>query len=170
MFFLSAIMAIYVQAAMDTSSLVGKSAPLFRLPNQNTTTPIQFSLADQFSPDSHHAVVVSFFSLSCVPCRKELPFLQHCADSLRENGLRMIAVCVDTEYSGKQKKMVTDLKLACPIVSSTTGILAKRFDVSQALPQTIFIDRHGIVQAKTVGFGEKEIFAVRRAIEKILAR
>jgi peroxiredoxin len=168
--FFSALIVFCAEAATDSSSLVGKSAPLFRLPNENAAKPVPFKLADHFSPDSQHAVIVSFFATWCVPCRKELPFLQHCTDSLRNDGLRLVAVCVDTVYGAMQKKMVSGLKLTCPVVSSTTGILAKRFEVSQALPQTIFIDRHGIVQAKTVGFGEKEILDVRQAIEKILVR
>jgi cytochrome c biogenesis protein CcmG, thiol:disulfide interchange protein DsbE len=167
---LTALTAICAQAAPDTTDILGKPAPLFRMQNQNAVTPVQFSLADQFSPDSQHAVIISFFATWCVPCRKELPFLQHYADSLRQDGLRLVAVCVDTVFGAKQKKMVAALKLACPVVSSTTGIIAKRFGVSQELPQTIFIDRHGIVQAKTVGFGEKEISAIRQAIDKILVK
>ncbi|MCU0610013.1 MAG: TlpA family protein disulfide reductase [Chitinispirillaceae bacterium] len=160
--------AISASAATDTGSIVGKPAPSFRLSNQNMAKPAYFNLSEHFSPDSQHVVMVSFFATWCVPCRLELPFLQHCADSLRHKGLRMVAVCLDTVYEENQKKMVSDLGLTCPVVSSTTGILAKRFNLSPALPQTVFIDRKGIVKIRTEGFGEKEISVIHQTLDKLL--
>jgi cytochrome c biogenesis protein CcmG, thiol:disulfide interchange protein DsbE len=162
--------AVSLFAMEDSTSIVGQAAPSFRLLNQNGTGSGQFNLNDQFLPDSQHAVIISFFATWCAPCRKELPFLQKAADSLHQSGLRLVAICIDSVFGDKARKMVTDLRLKCPVVSTTTGILAKRYGVSHELPQTFFIDRKGVVQAKTVGFGKKEIAACRQGIKTIVAR
>lgn len=143
-------------AQADTSSLIGKPAPRFRLANQNAGVGASFSLDEWFSADSSHDVIVSFFATWCAPCRKELPFLQHMADSLSGRGLRLVAVCMDSAYGQKQKQMVTDLKLTCPVVHDKFGIIARRFECGKALPYTVFIGRTGTVAAVSTGFDDKK--------------
>jgi thiol-disulfide isomerase/thioredoxin len=83
-------LAAGVCGAANISTVVGKPAPVFRLPNQNSATPLQFSLPEHLSADSAHAVIVSFFAQYCNPCRVELPILQKMADSLAGSGLRWL--------------------------------------------------------------------------------
>jgi thiol-disulfide isomerase/thioredoxin len=166
--FLLAMTANCMQVMADTTSIIGTPAPLFRLPNQNTATPLQYTIADQFSPDSQHAVIVSFFATWCEPCRKELPFLQHYADSLRENGLRLVTVCMDSTYGAKQEKMVADMQLSCPVIHDKFGIVAQRYEFAKALPYTVFVARNGFVRDVSIGYDQTKQTMLQQYIQRIL--
>lgn len=145
--------SVLAHASGDSAGIApGTSAPLFRLPNQNAPQPSPFALGDQFKPDSQHAVVLSFFAAWCKPCRKELPFLQGVADSLRGQGVRLVAVSVDTVFGDEQRGMVSELQLTCPVVHDKFGIVARRYACGNALPYTVFIGRNGKVRASSVGY------------------
>ena len=152
----------------DTSSLIGKPAPQFRLADQNAGDGSIFSLSEWFSADSSRGVIVSFFATWCEPCRKELPFLQHTTDSLFTRDLRMVAVCIDTVYGPKQKQLVADLKLSCPVIHDRFGIVAQRFGCGKALPYTVFINRNGMVTSFSTGYDFSKNTGIIRSINLIL--
>ena len=162
------LLAVTIFGQTDTVSLIGKPAPQFRLANLNSQEPASFALTDWFAPDSGHAVIVSFFATWCAPCRQELPFLQTMVDSLAGNGLRMVAVCVDSAYGEKQKMMVAQARLTGPVVHDKFGIIARRFECGKALPYTVFINRKGLVAAVSVGYDAAKNAGIIHSINLIL--
>ena len=152
----------------SSGGIVNKSAPTFRLPDQNSSKSLPFVMADHFAPDSQHVVIVTFFATWCVPCRKELPFLQHVVDSLYSKGLRMVAVCVDSAYGTKQKKMVSELHLTCPVVHDKYGILVRRYECGKELPYTVFVNKNGIVSNKSVGYSADKQSILKIETDKLL--
>lgn len=167
---LLAIIAIGIRicAAENSVTAAGKPAPLFRSQNLNAASPVQVNLAEQFSDDSQHAVIVSFFATWCAPCRQELLFWQHVADSLTSQGLRLIAVCVDTVYGTPQKKMVHDLKLVCPVIHDKNGKVARLYSYRKVLPYTVFINTRGFVTETLIGYHPKKNAAMVRRIRRMM--
>lgn len=156
--------------AQSSDNIINKKAPLFRLPDQNSSSSSMVIMADEFTPENEHALVVSFFASWCLPCRKELPFLQHMADSLSSEGLRLIAVSVDSAYDSSLKELVNELKLTCPVIHDKYGIVAKRYECGSALPYTVFINRKGIVSSVSVGYSSSKKNAIKAEIKKILGK
>jgi thiol-disulfide isomerase/thioredoxin len=138
----------------DTVTVLGTRVPLFNMPDRNSPGNVSCTLrlADQFSPDSRHAVIVSFFAEWCAPCRQELPFLQKCADSLADQGLRLVVVCLDRLYIKKQREAVREMKLTCPVVHDRFGTLAQRLGFKKALPYTVFVNRKGMITGVSTGY------------------
>ena len=165
---LALLLACSVSGQTDTANIIGKPAPRFRLTDQNVGNGVSFSLDAWFSADSSHGVIVSFFATWCAPCRKELPYLQKMADSLSVSGLRLVAVCVDSAYGPKQKQMVTDLKLTCPVIHDKFGIVARRFGCGKALPFTVFINRNGMIAAVSTGYDASKNTELIHSISSIL--
>lgn len=154
----------------DTLSIIGRQAPVFRLTNQNVEGGSSFTIGEWYSPDSSNAVIVTFFATWCRPCRNELPYLQKAADSLAASGLRLVAVCVDSVYGTKQKQMVIQTKLTCPVVHDKYGIVARRHNCQKVLPYTVFIDRQGIIRAVSTGFDDKKKNQVTKYIKMVLEK
>lgn len=162
------ILTFALSLCASEPQIKGKTAPAFRLANLNGYGKGMVSLAEYFSPDSNQAVIVSFFATWCAPCRQELPFLQKMADSLSVEGLRMVAVCVDTVYGEKQSDMVKALRLTCPVVHDKFGIVVRRFECPKALPYTVYIDRSGVVKAAESGFSEEKKEMIGKIVAKCL--
>lgn len=168
LFCLSTIGLSSLCLAADTTSIVNKLAPIFRLPDQSSG--IQYNLLNQFSPDSQHAVVVSFFASWCSPCRSELSILQHLYDSLESDGFRLVVVCVDSIYGSEQVKMVSEIKITSPVIHDRYGIVARRFSLKSALPYSVFIRRNGIVSAAITGYDDAKKDYFRNLVSDLLRR
>jgi peroxiredoxin len=152
----------------DTVTVLGARAPFFNLPNQNSSAPAAFKLSSQFSPDSQHAVIVSFFASWCAPCRQELPFLQSCSDSLAPQGLRLVAICLDPLYIKNQRQMVREMKLTCPVLHDRNGTLAMRFGFKKSLPYSVFITRKGVIAGVSTGYDTTRNAGIYEKIRGIL--
>jgi len=152
----------------DTVTVLGSRAPLFNMPDQNSPAPAAFKLSSQFLPDSQNAVIVSFFASWCAPCRQELPFLQSCADSLAPQGLRLVAICLDQLYIKKQRQMVREMKLTCPVIHDRTGTTALRFGFNKSLPYSVFITRKGVIAGVSTGYDTTKNAEIYEKIRLIL--
>ncbi len=132
--------------------LIGRKAPIFRLPIQNASQGERFQMDDWLSADSQYAVVVAFFATWCAPCWLELPFLQSVTDSLYDEGLRVVFVSVDNPYGAEQVKMVESLELTGPVIHDRLGIVARRFEFPGTLPYTVYINKKGVVSYISTGY------------------
>jgi alkyl hydroperoxide reductase subunit AhpC len=170
--YLYAIILFSSAISSDSSSVIGAPVPLFAMSNVNSQTgvPCTLRLADHFSSDSQHAVILAFFAEWCAPCRLELPFLQHCADSLASQGLRLITASLDPLYIKKQRQAVKDMKLTCPIVHDRYAVLARRLGFAKTLPYTVFIDRKGFIKEVSTGYETAGNESILNKIQAILGR
>ncbi len=102
-------------------------------------------------------VVLSFFASWCGPCKKEMPFLAQLDKMYREQGLRIIGVCIDSEEPGiaSAKKMIADNKVAYPVVSDRFNFLARRYlGESAPLPSVFLIRRDGAIARIERGYSK----------------
>ncbi len=153
----------------QANDLIGRSAPIFRLPVQNSPQEERFKMDDWVSPESQYAVIVAFFATWCGPCWLELPFLQSVTDSLYTEGLRLVFISVDNPYGPEQKEMVEKLELKSPVIHDRLGIVARRFEFPNALPYTVYINREGVVKYISTGYTPEMNDDLLEKINSILA-
>ncbi|MBA4015953.1 MAG: hypothetical protein C0483_02065 [Pirellula sp.] len=127
-------------------TLVGKAAPAFEAPLLDGGT---FKLADQ----KGKIVVLDFWATWCPPCVAGLPKLAEMTAKYKADGVVFYPINLQ-EDPATVKAFLEEKKLELPIVKDEGAIVAK-YKVS-GVPQTVFIDREGVVQVVHVGIGELE--------------
>jgi cytochrome c biogenesis protein CcmG/thiol:disulfide interchange protein DsbE len=126
------------------SPLIGKQAPDFTLPVlDGHAGSATLHLADL----KGKAVVLNFWASWCGPCTDETPFLQKSWVSLQKQSILFIGID-GPEKVGDALKFLHRYGISYPIVQDTiNSAIASNYGVA-GFPQTIFIDREGIVVAK----------------------
>lgn len=127
-------------------TLVGKPAPAFEAPLLDGGT---FKLADQ----KGKIVVLDFWATWCPPCVAGLPRLAEMTAKHKDDGVVFFPINLQEEPA-TVKAFLEEKKLTLPIVQDEGAVVAK-YKVS-GVPQTVFIDRQGVVQVVHVGIGELE--------------
>src|SRR6266545_7474857 len=103
------------------------------------------------------AVLLSFFASWCEPCKHEMPFLAQLDRMYRDQGLRVIGVCIDKEEPGIEaaKKLVAGAKVAYPVLSDRFNFLARRYLGEQApLPSVFIVRRDGVIAKIERGYAK----------------
>ena len=139
-------------------ALIEKPAPNFTLRDLRGN---QVSLSDFRG----QPVVLNFWATWCSPCRVEIPHLETLYTKYKNQGLVVIGMNTETDYM-KVKRF------AEPQISYTVlldgGTQAQGYDVS-GIPCTYYIDRAGIIQHRSVGFGPGDEVLIEEKIKKLLA-
>lgn len=104
-------------------------------------------------------VVLNVWATWCRPCVVEMPALQRLHEELSEDGLRVVAVSVDSppgvigsfgQPGGNVREFVHDLGLTFTVLHDPTARIETRYQVN-GLPTTYVIDRDGRIQRKVLG-------------------
>ena len=139
-------------------ALIKKPAPDFTLRDLKGN---QVSLSDFRG----QPVVLNFWATWCMPCRVEIPHLEALYTKYKDQGLVVLGMNTETDYM-KVKRF------AEPRISYTVlldgGTQAQGYDVS-GIPCTYYIDREGIIQHRSVGFGPGDEVQIEEKINKLLA-
>ena len=139
-------------------ALIDKPAPDFTLRDLRGN---QVSLSDLRG----QPVVLNFWATWCSPCRVEIPYLETLYTKYKDQGLVIIGMNTETDYM-KVKRF------AEPRISYTVlldgGTQAQGYDVS-GIPCTYYIDRKGIIQHRSVGFGPGDEALIEEKIKELLA-
>lgn len=129
----------------DNKVAVGQKAPDFALRDLDGKV-VQLS-------DFHgKTVVLNFWASWCPPCRAEMPdLLEIYEQRLSEDNFVVLAVDKRTEDTDDAvRDFVEEFGLTFPVVFDDTDEIFERYEV-RGLPSTFFIDRDGVIRARTLG-------------------
>ncbi len=127
-----------------TSPAVGQTAPDFVLQEQGTGRLVRLS---DFRGKT---VVLNFWATWCPPCIAEMPELQALHASRAAAG-DLVVLAVDVEEPGSVVgEFVQQRGLTMPVLLDRTGAVKRHYGLP-GMPGTFFIDRDGVVRAKTLG-------------------
>jgi len=138
---------------------VGSVAPDFTLPGLDGK-PLTLSAL------RGRVVVLTFFASWCHPCEQDMPILEQ---AQRDNGNRIAVVGVNyQDFPNDSRAFVQRLGVTFPalVEDSTDNPVAARYDV-HAMPDTVFIDAHGVVRDRI--FGQTSTHDLEAALRALLA-
>ncbi len=93
-------------------------------------------------------VVLNFWASWCDPCKEEAPLLENSWKQSQAQGKDVIFLGIDFEEAkGAATGFATQYKITYPIVLDTNGSAAIKYYIN-TLPDTIFINRNGVVVDK----------------------
>lgn len=123
---------------------VGKPAPDFTLDTPDGT----FRLSEARGK----VVVVNFWASWCVPCQYEMPEFQEAHEARAEGGdFQIVAVNMTSADSRAEALAFAEaMGLTFTVAFDDTGAVTSGYGVL-GLPATFFIDRDGILRARTYG-------------------
>src|SRR6266581_7319344 len=125
--------------------LVGKPAPSFTLAMLNGQPGSRLSLTDF----KGKPVVLNIWASWCDPCKRETPLLQSEWKQAQSHGIAFIGM----DFQDKQSDGLSFLQqhgVTYPNVVDPDGSTAINYGVT-GVPETVFIDRHGMVIHKVIG-------------------
>lgn len=143
--------------AMAAGPAVGSPAPNF----------IARTLDDssyRLKSDIGKPKVINFFSLTCKPCRQEMPELGKLEK--KYPGAKFIAVNTKDDDAETVKKFVQSLSGAPSNVLLTSGGFEETFKL-MGLPHTVVLDRDNVVLMNLVGYTPENIRLLNKALMEI---
>ncbi|MGA2765600.1 MAG: TlpA disulfide reductase family protein [Spirochaetia bacterium] len=117
--------------------------------------PIEFELQSlpgapvKLSSLKGKVVFLNFWATWCGPCRSEMPSMQRMYESLRADGLEILAVNL-MEDAPRVKGFAKELKLTFSILLDSNGRVGAQYN-ARAIPTTYLVDRRGLIFARAVG-------------------
>jgi len=113
-------------------------------------------------------IVLDFWASWCGPCREEMPLLASLQREYRDQGVRVLAINVDTEAES-MNAFLRDLGIALPfpILPDPKGSIPSLFDI-KGMPTTVFIDRDGVIRFQHAGFRKSDENAYQEALVSLI--
>lgn len=121
---------------------VGDDAPVFTVP----ALPSGNMDSSQYRGQ---VVVLNFWATWCPPCVEEAPSLEMFAEKMKNNGVVVLGVSVDSDRN-QLEKFIENYHLSFPMGCDPERILAARFGTFQ-FPETYIFDRRGRLAEKIIG-------------------
>lgn len=109
-------------------------------------------------------VLINFWATWCGPCIQEMPFLRKLHEKYKEKGLQIIAVSIDDDPR-EVRRFATKNQLTFLVAHSPT--LGEQLK-AQPIPTTLFIDKHGHLRYRKIGFAEGEEREIEIVITELL--
>lgn len=124
-------------------AIVGRRAPTAELPVLGT--PHRFLV-----PPTNRAAIVVFFASWCGPCAEEMPQVATWYHTQRPTNVSLIAVASNDSAVAAQQ-FLADHRAELPALLDAQGNYASSGFGFATLPETVFIDRRGVVRHVVFG-------------------
>ena len=155
------VAAVAATAVVTPDTAEAGAPPDFRLKDLDGNW---VTLSEQLGED---VVYVTFWATWCVPCRREMPFLQALHEEPGDEGLTIIGVNTDPPSStSKIKPYIKRYKISYTTVLDPDNNVLDKYNPTRELPYAVLIGPDGNVHEIFPGYRKGDEVILR---EKVLA-
>ena len=122
---------------------IGRYAPTLALPDLEGRTISLESLRGQ-------VVLLNFWSTLCAPCTAEMPSLNRLSSALRDKGLQVISVAIDSSDKPVREYVRNNAISFTVLLDKDKAVFFDDY-AGPSLPATYLLDRNGIIVGKFSG-------------------
>jgi cytochrome c biogenesis protein CcmG, thiol:disulfide interchange protein DsbE len=123
---------------------VGRLAPDF-------VTPTLDGQSIRLSQFRGKPVLVNFWATWCTACRAEMPAIERVWERHRAQGFQVVEVDYQELNQAAMRSFLRDVGVHFGSALDPDGKIAAAYGVTIGLPDSIFIDRHGIIRVIHLG-------------------
>lgn len=147
---------------------VGGRPPAFTLPAAvGGPSSGQFRLADHLG---QHPIVILFWATWCVPCQQELPFYESLYQRYRAQGLRVVAISMDSQATVMRAgPAARRLGVSFDVVTDVDTRITTQLNPRRSAPFSIWVDRAGRITWEREGFSPAEQQRIQTGIAELVA-
>ena len=146
----------------------GRPPPFVLPPATGGPTNAPFRMADHLG---EHPVVVLFWATWCQPCQQELPFYESLYQRYRSQGLRIVAVSMDSQGTVMRAgPAARRLGITFDVVTDLDTRVTTQLNPRRGAPFSVWIDRRGRIVREREGFSPAEQNAIAEGVARLVAR
>lgn len=123
---------------------VGRLAPDF-------ATPMLDGQSVRLSQFRGSPVLVNFWATWCVACRAEMPAIERVWERHRAQGFQVLEVDYQELNQAAMRSFLRDVGVQFGSALDPDGKIAAAYGVTVGLPDSFFIDRHGVIRVIHLG-------------------
>jgi thiol-disulfide isomerase/thioredoxin len=154
---------VYIEDGADPDAPAGSNSPMVGQPAPEFL--LRTLLGEDFRLSNHHdrIVVLDFWASWCGPCIQTMPLVDQVVNELGPDKIHLVAVNIQ-ETPARVLAAVERLGLNATTLLDVDGQVAAAY-AANAIPQTVIIDRQGMVTHVFVGGGPKFVGQFRQALQ-----
>ena len=115
-------------------------------------------------------IVVTFWATFCKPCKAEMPFLQRLHQQHGENGLRVLAISLDTpDTESGVRPLIQRNRYTFTVTVDRQSDATRLMNSKSILPHLVIIDRGGRVALCKDGFTIGDQAAIESLVQELLS-
>lgn len=157
------VIAVAATAALAPGTADAGPPPNFKLQDLDGNW---VTLSEELGDD---VVYVTFWATWCVPCRREMPYLQALHEELGDKGLTIIGVNTDPpSTTSKIKPYLKRYKISYTMVLDPDNNVLDKYNPTRELPYAVLIDRDGNVAEIFPGYRKGDEAILRDKVIELL--
>jgi len=138
------------------------------MPNFYAHTMADPALTKHFADYRGKVVIVNVWATYCVPCRVEMPSLEHLHKEMAPKGLVVLGVSIDDPgQEANIREFTKEYGLTFEILQEGTGHIEQQLQ-ALGVPATFVIGKDGVIRKKLVGASEWDSRENRAMVERLL--
>ncbi|HET8833617.1 MAG TPA: TlpA disulfide reductase family protein [Gemmatimonadales bacterium] len=142
---------------------VGATAPEFRALDLATGDSV--SLHERYKGK---VTLVNIWATWCVPCRVEMPAMEHLYTGLAPRGFAVAAVSIDEGSPDDVRSFGRTFNLTFDLLHDRSGRIQQLYQTT-GVPESFLLDRNGVIIKRVIGAQDWNSPANRALVERLLA-
>lgn len=164
------LMMLLLSLSADSSAVkadclkVGDVAPMFFAHKIGSGDFFLSKLVgEKAHPDKKRPIVLNFFTTSCIPCRREIPYIHTLHEEYPKYSIYLVNI---GENESKVKKYISKMEYTLPVLHDKYGVISKKYKAS-ATPTFVIITEGGKISYYKRGFKESDTELIQQEMQKL---